>query len=505
MMAGDGDGGDGDGGGDNGGGDDAGGGGDNAGGGGDGGGDGAGGGGVVSAPRRVTVSFATKMAMLRALDGNPNQSRVAADFGVSRSVVNRTLKNREEILRRSSSYNSDRKRKRNCKEAAIDEALFVWFQHKLALGARLSGPVMKEKARQLAAELGREFEPSDGWFNRFKARHSIALRRDRAETPQLRQRRPQHAVLESAEQRRASVLRELLHQFPPDDVFAADETALFPRGFVDRGLATMAEAPHGRKKAKERVTVLECVNASRSEKRPLVVLGKSEKRRNASNDLSQLPALYRSSASAWMTAAVLDEHLLSWDGELRHSNRKIALLLDSGSLRQTDIQLTNIKLVFLLPPPPPPNLAVHIRPAGPGVGSEPTGDSHDVPVPNVPIAEELRECDDTDVQSSEEFCDAEHLAAACAGKEPKCEGDEQPDAGEDDNGDDADADDADDKDEALPLPSNAETQNALSILRRFMLHRGLTSSDSFAAIELEFTRAISSSNAQSQSGGFSKR
>ncbi|XP_061427388.1 tigger transposable element-derived protein 6-like [Lethenteron reissneri] len=436
------------------------------------------------------------MEMLRALEGNPNQSRVAADFGVSRSVVNRTLKNREEILRRSSSYNSDRKRKRNCKEAAIDEALFVWFQHKLALGARLSGPLMKEKARQLAAELGREFEPSDGWFNRFKARHSIALRRDRAETPRLGQR----AVPESAERRRASVLPELLRQFPPDDVFTADEAALFPRGFVDRGLATTAEAPCGRKRARKRVTVLECVNASRSEKRPLVVLGKSEKRRNASNDLSQLPALYRSSASAWMSAAVLDEHLLSWDGELRHSRRKIALLLDGGSLRQTDLHLTNIKLVFL--PPPPPSLVVHVRPADPGVGGETTGDSHDVPVPNDPAAEELKGCDDADVKTSEEFCDAEDLAAACAGKEPKCEWDEQPDAGEDDNDDD---DDADDKDEALPLPSDAETQNALSILRRFMCHRGLTSSDSFAAIELEFTRAISNSNAQSQSGSFPKR
>ena len=50
------------------------------------------------------------------------------------------------------------------------KALFLWFQQKLSQGARFSGPLIKEKARELSRTQGREFTPTDCWLSRWKVR-----------------------------------------------------------------------------------------------------------------------------------------------------------------------------------------------------------------------------------------------------------------------------------------------------------------------------------------------
>ena len=65
----------------------------------------------------------------------------------------------------------------------------------------------------------------------------------------------------------------LLHEFPPVDIFNADETGLFWKLLPDHTL-TFKEDARGGKKSKEHITVL--VGASmKGEKLSLLVIGKS--------------------------------------------------------------------------------------------------------------------------------------------------------------------------------------------------------------------------------------
>ena len=69
-----------------------------------------------------------------------------------------------------------RKRKRESPNEEIAEALIVWFHQMRAQNATINGPLMMEKAKQLAITLEhQDFEPSHGWLERLKSRHNIKL------------------------------------------------------------------------------------------------------------------------------------------------------------------------------------------------------------------------------------------------------------------------------------------------------------------------------------------
>ncbi|XP_019628737.1 PREDICTED: uncharacterized protein LOC109473305 [Branchiostoma belcheri] len=82
-----------------------------------------------------------------------------------------------------SNRNPNGKRKREAKNAEVDEALYRWYVNAKARSAPVSGPILKEKARALAEGLGCEdFKPSDGWLGRWKTRHNISTRRGNADS-----------------------------------------------------------------------------------------------------------------------------------------------------------------------------------------------------------------------------------------------------------------------------------------------------------------------------------
>ena len=60
---------------------------------------------------------------------------------------------------------------------------------------------------------------------------------------------------------------DLTAGYSPDEIYNMDETALFYRMESDRGLAT--KRLEGRKKDKERLTVVACTNANGTDKVPL--------------------------------------------------------------------------------------------------------------------------------------------------------------------------------------------------------------------------------------------
>ena len=82
---------------------------------------------------------------------------------------------------------------------------------------------MKQKASQLATAQGKEFNPSDGWLSRWKARNNVKEHREHGEK--------QDADLPAAAEWKTSILPGILQTFESINIFNADETALYFRGY----------------------------------------------------------------------------------------------------------------------------------------------------------------------------------------------------------------------------------------------------------------------------------
>jgi hypothetical protein len=84
----------------------------------------------------------------------------------------------------------------------------------------------------------------------------------------------------------------------------------------DRTLKFKGEKCVGGKLSKDRITVLVCANSDGTEKRKVLVIGKSKNPRCFKN-VKSLPVRYSANKNAWMTSDLFEAELRHWDRELR--------------------------------------------------------------------------------------------------------------------------------------------------------------------------------------------
>ncbi|GFS16581.1 tigger transposable element-derived protein 6-like [Elysia marginata] len=114
----------------------------------------------------------------------------------------------------------------------VESALKIWLEQKNEQNARINAPILKEKAQQLALQMGHEFEPSDRWLNRFKHRNGLSFKQEHGEK--------QSTDFIAAETYQTQKLPQLLKEYSPDDIYNADETGLFSKTFLTEGTHTKA-------------------------------------------------------------------------------------------------------------------------------------------------------------------------------------------------------------------------------------------------------------------------
>ncbi|XP_038672386.1 uncharacterized protein LOC119976178 isoform X1 [Scyliorhinus canicula] len=134
--------------------------------------------------KRTDLPLAEKVKVVAALQGpKASYASVAKMFSISKSQVGRISQNRERILEEwRQNANPNRKRKRKGKDIEVEDALLLWFQQAVADGVRVSGPMLKTKAKEFGEDLGHDdFEPTDGWLSRWKARNNIIFKKDSSE------------------------------------------------------------------------------------------------------------------------------------------------------------------------------------------------------------------------------------------------------------------------------------------------------------------------------------
>ncbi|KFD61572.1 hypothetical protein M514_08469 [Trichuris suis] len=245
--------------------------------------------------KRVVLTLKEKREIIEALRKGVLGRSLAEKYGVGASTICDIKKKSENILEFSKDLtdaegNPLRKVMKKAQNEEVDQAVYVWFMQKRAMGQPISGPLLCQKALHFNARLGgnSSFRASTGWLHKFKKRHGIR----EIEI---------HGEKVSADESSASTFKDELKRYLDQEgydeefIYNADETGLQWKALPKRSLASRAEdATTGCKPSKERVTVLICANSSGTRRIPLLLIGKSKKPKCFKHAKS-LPVVYRGS------------------------------------------------------------------------------------------------------------------------------------------------------------------------------------------------------------------
>lgn len=302
---------------------------------------------------RKDLSQHEKKALLKRISEYPgySQRQLAHVLNVPKTTLVRLLQKRSEI--EGSNNLISRKRQRLSKDDEVDQALLQWFRNARCQDITISGPLLQAKAQDLAHKLGKpEFQVTDGWLGRWKKRHDICYKTAYGEIKDANVPEANHWI--------STILPEILQEYPPEDIYNCDETAIYYRAAPDGSLTFRVEALSGSKKAMDRITALVCANMAGCDRLPLLVIGKSKYPR-CFKGVNQLPVQYKSNKNAWMTSTIFEEWLNDWDNKIGRQKRRIILILDNCSAHPK-VNTKNIRLLFL-----PPNTTCLIQPMDQGI------------------------------------------------------------------------------------------------------------------------------------------
>lgn len=153
---------------------------------------------------------------------------IAKKYDVPANTLSTWIKNSEKIKTQfqSGQSSSSRKRIQIGKYDEVDSALFKWFSNKMSEGACISGPILMAKANLFAKDMGyTEFECTLSWLKR----HEINMRKIEGEEKSVN--------LDIVDKWHQTVFQNILQDYEPNNIYNADETALFYKMLPTRTLA----------------------------------------------------------------------------------------------------------------------------------------------------------------------------------------------------------------------------------------------------------------------------
>jgi hypothetical protein len=223
-------------------------------------------------------------------------------------------------------------RAREGKWPLLERILFSWQQQFEVKGLPVSGELLAEKARDIWLAVPEyntkqvpEFSP--GWLGKFKSRFKLKQFESFGEIASV----PHTAHAEM------DLLRAATRQFLAPYLYNMDETGLYWRWALSRGLST-ATLP-GVKKDKARVSLALCSNGNGSDKLPPWVIGKAKLPHALRGvNVSALGVQWRSSKKAWMNGDIMAEWLQSF---YRHVGNEVEviLLMDNFSAHRAAMEI----------------------------------------------------------------------------------------------------------------------------------------------------------------------
>ena len=221
----------------------------------------------------------------------------------------------------------------------VEEACVKWIREKRSQGFNISQLILMERAKMFAEEFGhKDWAPSQGWFHRFCKRYIVKSKKLFGEAAA--------ADTEAKEKWLNEEWPEICERFRADNIFKADETALYFRMLSDKTLAFSDDKGAGGKKNKERVSILLCCNMSGSDKLKPFMIGKSAKPRCFKGIKVENLVKYAAQNAAWMIGPLFEDWLKDVNRKMASQNRKILMLVDNCSAHNSaaEMALTHFEL-----------------------------------------------------------------------------------------------------------------------------------------------------------------
>ena len=129
--------------------------------------------------KRQELVLKTRFEVITFCEVNPQvgERKVAEKIKCGKTQVQGILLKKEEIIKDfEANVSSKKKRCRGVNNDEIEKTLLDWFRKVRSRNIPVTGPMLQEKARQVADALSlsqEDFKATNGWLDRFKNRNGI--------------------------------------------------------------------------------------------------------------------------------------------------------------------------------------------------------------------------------------------------------------------------------------------------------------------------------------------
>lgn len=306
--------------------------------------------------KRKCLSIKDKSLILDEVDKGVKKKDIALKFGIPPNSLSTIIKNRDKITQNYDSLNLSSKRFKKCVYDDVDEAVLKWICTMRDQNVPISGPFIIEKALTFAKALGYdEFQGSNGWLEKFKKRHGIAAKVISGENKDVDD--------IDCEAWINGTVSKILKDYKPENIFNADETALFFQCLPQKTLTFKGDRCFGGKQSKARITVMLGANMTGSQKLKPLIIGRSKTPR-CFKGAKSLEVDYDFNKKSWMTADICEKRLQKLDRRMIAERRQIAFVFDNCPAHPKEInqKLKNVTVFYL-----PPNTTSKLQPMDQGV------------------------------------------------------------------------------------------------------------------------------------------
>ncbi|KAF5185902.1 Tigger transposable element-derived protein [Thalictrum thalictroides] len=295
----------------------------------------------------------------------PSKRSVARQYGVSEGAIRKVWINRESITTRSAQF-SDETKKQTYRAAAgrwsdVENKLYLWIDSMRRAKLPVPPSLAIAKAKSIASALSipeTEFKASWQWLSRFRARHGLNKMLLHGECAEVDKDDPE--LLASLDN-----LYELINKFEHENVYNMDETGLFFRLLPRYSILMPQEdiaTTRGKKKSKDRISLIVCANATGTHKISCSFIGKPKEPACIKNRIWPVP--YFNQAKAWMDV----ETCWKWFEQIfvpevrSRTGRRVLLLMDNAPGHFEAFERNGITVAFF-----PPNCTSWKQPCDMGI------------------------------------------------------------------------------------------------------------------------------------------
>lgn len=230
------------------------------------------------------------------------------------------------------------KRRLIAQHKELDDTVLLWLKQKQSLNLPISRRILQTKVNQVAEQIMiKDFKCSKYWIRNFQHEHNITLDKVSDKSSAVDTNVFYNWLTD--------IWPSLRAKYSDNNIYNADEAGIFFRLTPDQTPCFKDQNCLDGELPKERITVLVAANMTGTDKRKLLVIGKS-KCPPCFKGVTSLPILYENNKKSWMTSEIFEKTLNSWNDELRRKREKILLLVDNCPAHQIK-QLEFIKLVLL--------------------------------------------------------------------------------------------------------------------------------------------------------------